>query len=93
MEEIKKFFNEICDENDSLHKENKRLKEEMKLMVKDHEAECEDYKIKLKSKVDLDDIHIIFSEYMSHESVPEFCVYILFKIMDRIREYIDKNKE
>lgn len=156
MKERKNLFdmiNEICDENDSLHKENKWLKEEigktenarivcdakvttllkernelrekiddkdeiiqslydeieakceftkkvikerddfcneMKLMVKDHEEECEVYETTLKSKVDLDDIHIILADYISHECVPEFCVYILFKIMDKIKEYIDK---
>lgn len=117
MEERKNLFNminKICDDNDSLHKENKclkeeidnrekaridhdsyvrkllveryRLREEMKLMVKDHETECEAYEITLKSKVDLDDIHIILADYISHECVPENCMYILFRIMDKIKE-------
>lgn len=128
MKERKNLFdmiNEICDDNDSLHKENKWLKEEIgktenarivcdakvtmllkernelreKIDDKDEiiqslhdeiEARCEFTKKVIKSKVDLDDIHIILADYISHECVPEYCVYILFKIMDKIKEYIDK---
>lgn len=86
-------YNARCEYSRRLNKENIRLRDEMKLMVKDHEAECEDYETRLKSKVDLDDIHIIIANYMSNEYVPEYAVYILFKIMDKIKEYIDENKE
>lgn len=82
-----------CEFTKKVIKERDDFCNEMKLMVKDHEAECEDYETRSKSKVDLDDIHIIIANYMSNEYVPEYAVYILFKIMDKIKEYIDENKE
>lgn len=74
-------------------KEKDNFCNEMKLMVKDHEEECTDYEIKLKSKVDIDDIHIIIAEYISNECVPEYAMYTIFKIVDKIKEYIDSNKK
>ena len=73
-------------------KERDDFCEEMKLMVKDHEDECEDYIAMLKEKVDINDLHLIFSEYLDGRYEPSSAAVILFQIMDKIKEYIDKNK-
>lgn len=86
-------FKEVINDNIALTKENKRLLEEMKLMVKDHEEECADYITMLKEKVDINDLHFIFSEYLDGKCKPSSVTIILFQIMDKIKEYIDKNKE
>ena len=92
-ESLVEAFKEVIDDNIVLTKENKRLKEEMKLMVKDHEEECEDYIAMLKEKVDIHDLHLIFSEYIDGKYKPSSVAIVLFQILDKIKEYIDRNKE
>ena len=74
-------------------KERDDFCEEMKLMVKDHEEECEDYIAMLKEKVDIHDLHLIFSEYIDGKYKPSSVAIVLFQILDKIKEYIDRNKE
>ena len=73
-------------------KERNDLRVEMKEMVKDHEEESEDYIAMLKEKVDINDLHLIFSEYLDGRYKPSSAAVMLFQIMDKIKEYIDKNK-
>lgn len=159
MEERKNLFdmiNEICDENDSLHKENKCLKEEiankeniridmdsyvrkllveryrlreeiddkdeliqslydeiearcvytkkvikerddfcneMKLMVKDHEVECDDYCTMISERVNIDDLHIILAKYLTNNYTPEPTKICFFQFLDEIKKFIDSNKK
>lgn len=74
-------------------KERDDFCDEMKLMVKDHEVECEDYIAMLKEKVDINDLHLIFSEYIDGKYKPSSVPIMLFQIMDKIKEYIDSNKK
>lgn len=74
-------------------KERDAFCDEMKLMVKDHEEECEDYVMMLKEKVGINDLHLIFSEYIDEKDKESSVTITLFQIMDKIKEYIDKNKE
>lgn len=124
MEERKNLFNminKICDENDSLRKENKclkeeianrenarididsyvrkllveryRLREEMKLMVKDHEVECEDYCKMISERVNIDDLHIILAQYLTDNYTPEPAKIRFFQFLDEIKKFIDGNKK
>lgn len=95
MKERKNLFDaikEVCAENDRLHEENNRLRNEMKLMVKDHEEECNDYIAMLKEKVNINDLRFIFSEYLDGKCEPLSSTALLFQIMYNIKEYIDKQK-
>lgn len=74
-------------------KERDDFCDEMKLMVKDHEVECEEYIAMLKEKVDINDLHLIFSEYIDGKYKPSSVPIMLFQIMDKIKEYIDSNKK
>lgn len=85
-------YNARCEYNKRLLAENNRLRNEMKLMVKDHEEECDDYIAMLKEKVDINDLHFIFSEYLDGKYEPSSTAILLFQIMDKIKEYIDKQK-
>lgn len=85
-------YNARCEYNKRLLAENNRLHNEMKLMVKDHEEECDDYIAKLKEKVDINDLHFIFSEYLDGKYEPSSTAILLFQIMYKIKEYIDKQK-
>lgn len=51
----------------------------MKLMVKDHEVECEDYIAMLKEKVDINDLHLFFSEYIDGKYKPSSVPIMLFR--------------
>lgn len=124
MEERKNLFdmiNKICDENDSLHKENKylkeeianrenaridldsyvrkllveryRLRDEMALMVKDHEMECEDYCKMISERVNIDDLHIILAQYLTDNYTPEPAKICFFQFLDEIKKFIDGNKK
>lgn len=86
IEAISTFSKKVIKERDDLC-------EEMKLMVKDHEEECEDYIAMLKEKVDINDLHLIFAEYIDGKYKPSSVTIMLFQIMDKIKGYIDKNKE
>lgn len=86
-------YNARCEYNKRLLAENKRLREEMEEMVKDHEEECNDYIAMLKEKVGINDLHFIFSEYLDEKKCKlSSTVILLFQIMDKIKEYIDKQK-
>jgi predicted nuclease with TOPRIM domain len=86
-------YNARCEYNKRLLAENNRLQKEMKEMVKDHEEECDDYIAMLKEKVGINDLHFIFSEYLDEKKCKlSSTVILLFQIMDKIKEYIDKEK-
>lgn len=85
-------YNARCEYNKRLLAENNRLHNEMNLMVKDHEEECDNYIAMLKEKVDINDLHFIFSEYLDGKYEPSSIAILLFQIMYKIKEYIDKQK-
>lgn len=103
MEEIKNLFNaikEVCAENDRLHEENNRLNKEiirlrdtMETMVKDHEAECEDYHIMISERVNIDDLHLILAKYLTDEYTPQSTKICFFQFLDEIKKFIDSNKK
>lgn len=96
MEEIKNLFSaikEVCEENDCLRKKNIRLREEMKIMVKDHEVECEDYCAMISERVNIDDLHVILAKYLTDNNTPEPAKICFFQFLDEIKKFIDSNKQ
>lgn len=73
--------------------ERNRLQEEMKLMVKDHEEECEDYCTMISERVNINDLHIILANYLTEKYTSEPTKIHLFQFLDAIKKYIDRNKE
>lgn len=73
--------------------ERYRLREEMKEMVKDHEAECEDYHIMISERVNIDDLHLILAKYLTDEYTPQSTKICFFQFLDEIKKFIDSNKK
>ena len=74
-------------------KERDNFFNEMKLMVKDHEEECEDYCTMISERVNIDDLHIILSKYLTDNYTPEPTKICFFQFLDEIKKFIDSNKK
>ena len=74
-------------------KERDDFCEEMKLMVKDHEMECEDYCKMISERVNIDDLHIILAKYLTDNYTPEPTKFCFFQFLDEIKKFIDSNKK
>lgn len=86
-------YNARCEYSRRLNKENIRLRDEMKLMVKDHEVECEDYCTMISERVNIDDLHIILAKYLTDNYTPEPAKICFFQFLDEIKKFIDSNKK
>lgn len=86
-------YNARCEYSRRVNKENIRLREEMKLMVKDHEVECEDYCTMISERVNIDDLHIILAKYLTDNYTPESAKICLFQFLDEVKKFIDSNKK
>lgn len=86
-------YNARCEYSRRLNKENIRLHEEIKAMVKDHEAECEDYHIMISERVNIDDLHLILAKYLTDEYTPQSTKICFFQFLDEIKKFIDSNKK
>ena len=67
--------------------------DEMKLMVKDHEEECEDYCTMISERVNINNLHIILAKYLTDNYTSEPTKINLFKFLDEIKKFIDNKKE
>lgn len=86
-------YNARCEYSRRLNKENIRLHEEIKAMVKDHEAECKDYCIMISERVNIDDLHIILAKYLTDNYTDEPVKIFFFQFLDEIKKFIDSNKK
>ena len=86
-------YNARSEYNRRVNKENIRLREEMKLMVKDHEAECEDYCTMISERVNINDLHNILAKYLTDNYTDEMVKFFLFQFLDEIKKFIDSNKK
>nr|DAG48838.1 MAG TPA: hypothetical protein [Caudoviricetes sp.] len=73
--------------------ERNRLQEEMNVMVKDHEIECEDFIEMINEMIDVEDLHIILAMYLADNLIPESAKICLFQFLDEIKKYIDIDKK
>lgn len=74
-------------------KERDNFCNEMKLMVKDHEEECEDYCTMISERVNIDDLHVILAKYLTDNYTPEPAKICFFQFLDEIKKFIDSNKK
>lgn len=86
-------YNARCEYSRRVNKENIRLRDEMKLMVKDHEVECEDYCAMISERVNIDDLHIILARYLTDNYTPEPAKICFFQFLDKVKKFIDSNKK
>ena len=86
-------YNARCEYSRRLNKENIRLHEEIKAMVKDHEVECEDYRIMISERVNIDDLHIILAKYLTDNYTPQSTKICFFQFLDEIKKFIDSSKK
>ena len=66
---------------------------EMKAMVKDHEAECIDYCNMISDRVNINDLHIILAKYLTENYTSEPTKIRFFQFLDAIKKFIDSNKK
>lgn len=83
----------LIDEYNARGEYNKRLLAEIKLMVKDHEAECVDYRTMISEQVNIDDLHIILAKYLTDNNTTEPVKICFFQFLDEIKKFIDSNKK
>lgn len=69
------------------------LQEEINVMVKDHELECEDFIEMINERIDVENLHIILAKYLTDNWTPESAKICLFQFLDEIKKYIDSNKK
>lgn len=86
-------YNARCEYSRRVNKENIRLREEMKEMVKDHEVECEDYCAMISERVNIDDLHVILAKYLTDNYTSEPAKICFFQFLDEIKKFIDSNKK
>lgn len=86
-------YNARCEYSRRLNKENIRLHEEIKAMVKDHDAECEDYRIMISERVNIDDLHLILAKYLTDNYTPQSTKICFFQFLDEIKKFIDSSKK
>lgn len=82
-----------CEFNRRLNKEIIRLRDEMEAMVKDHEVECEDYRIMISERVNIDDLHILLAKYLTDNYTPQTTKICFFQFLDEIKKFIDSSKK
>ena len=73
--------------------ERNKMHSEMSMMVRDHEEECDVYEQLLKEHVDIDDIHRIISNYITHNFTTESAVVCILQLLDEIKKFIDNQKK
>lgn len=86
-------YNARCEYSRRLNKENIRLHEEIKAMVKDHEVECDDYCTMISEMVNIDELHSILAKYLTDNYTPEPAKICFFEFLDEIKKFIDSNKK
>lgn len=82
-----------CSFTKKVIKERDDFCNEMKLMVKDHEVECDDYCAMISERVNIDDLHIILAKYLTDNYTPEPAKICFFQFLDEIKKFIDSNKK